>query len=88
MISALGQQDHRPARVGEQPQLGGVRCSTTSAAVAGSATMIANGLSPRSLRLRSVLTAVASAGVAGQVIATDSLDGQDRARGQQRARLD
>ena len=50
--------------------------------------MTANGLSPRSLRLRSVLTAVASVGVAGQVVAAESLDRHDRPAAQQSAGLD
>ena len=44
-----------------------------------SATITANGLSPRSLRLRRLATAASLRGVAGQVVAADALHGEDRA---------
>ena len=59
----------------------------TSHSSSGAAVITANGFSSRRLRARSRATAVLVRGVAGQVVAAQALDGEDRSRAQQRDRL-
>ena len=54
--------------------------ATPGARRRGSRTMTANGLSPRRLRRRSSATASRLVGVAGEVVAAEALDRDDRAR--------
>ena len=80
---APGEQHDRAPGAGEQRRLGVVDRRPARGRRRGRATITANGLSPRRLRRRSSATAAAFAGVAGQVVAAEALDGDDRAGGQQ-----